>query len=66
MPGLLGELSIARNGGKLKKCFVSYIREDLLLQDERLIRSLLPQGSYDLLEIVEARYQLLHDLLHPV
>ena len=57
MPELLDELSIARSGGKLKKCLASYKKVDLLILDEWLIRPLSPQESYDLLEIVEARCQ---------
>ncbi len=57
MPELLDELSIARSGGELKKCLAAYKKVDLLILDEWLIRSLSPQESYDLLEIVEARCQ---------
>ena len=57
MPELLDELSIARSGGELKKCLASYKKVYLLILDEWLIRTLSPQESYDLLEIVEARCQ---------
>lgn len=55
MPELLDELSIARGCGDLQKVLKSYKKVDLLIIDEWLIRSLNPQESYDLLEIVEAR-----------
>lgn len=57
MPELLDELSIARSGGDLKKCLTSYKKVDLLILDEWLIRPLSSQESYDLLGIVEARFQ---------
>lgn len=55
MPELLDELSIARGCGELQKVLKAYKKVDLLIIDEWLIRSLNPQESYDLLEIVEAR-----------
>ena len=57
MPVLFDELSIAHSGGDLKKCLAFYKKVDLLILDEWLIRPLLPQEFYDLLEIVEARFQ---------
>ena len=57
MPELLDELSIARSGGTLKKVLESYKKKDLLILDEWLIRPLSPQESYDMLEIVEARWR---------
>ena len=55
MPELLDELSIARGCGELQKVLKAYKKIELLIIDEWLIRSLNPQESYDLLEIVEAR-----------
>lgn len=57
MPELLDELTIARSSGELKKLLTVYKKVDLLILDEWLIRPLSPQGSYDLLEIAEARCQ---------
>lgn len=55
MPELLDELSVAKGCGTLKKTIKSYQKVDLLILDEWLIRTLTPQESYDLLEIVESR-----------
>lgn len=55
MPELLDELSVAKGCGTLKKSIKSYQKVDLLILDEWLIRTLTPQESYDLLEIVESR-----------
>lgn len=55
MPELLDELSVAKGCGTLKKAIKSYQKVDLLILDEWLIRTLTPQESYDLLEIVESR-----------
>ena len=57
MPELLDELNIARNSGELKKLLSAYKKVDLLILDEWLIRPLLLQEAYDLLEIVETRCQ---------
>ena len=57
MPELLDEIGIARACGELRKVIRNYQRFDLLILDEWLIRTLTPQESYDLLEIVEARMQ---------
>ena len=57
MPELLDELNIARNSGELKKLLSAYKKVDLLILDEWLIRPLLPQEAYDLLEIAETRCQ---------
>ena len=46
MPELLDELSIARNGGELKKCLASYKKVDLLILDEWLIRPLSPMTCW--------------------
>ena len=55
MPELLDELSIARSSGELKKLLKAYKKVDLLIVDEWLIRRLVPQETYDLLEIIESR-----------
>ena len=57
MPELLDEIGIARACGEMRKVIRTYQRFDLLILDEWLIRTLTPQESYDLLEIVEARTQ---------
>ena len=54
---MLDELNIARNGGELKKLLSAHKKVDLLILDEWMIRPLLPQEAYDLLEIVETRCQ---------
>ena len=56
LPEFLDELSIASSGGTLKKVLESY-KKKLLSLYEWLIRSLSPQGAYDMLEIVDARCQ---------
>lgn len=55
MPELIDELAVARELGSFKKAIKAYKRVDLLILDEWLIRTLKPQESYDLLEIVEAK-----------
>ena len=55
MPELLDELTIARAEGQFKKVIKAYAKVDLLILDEWLIRSLSPQESYNLLEIIEWR-----------
>ncbi len=55
MPELLDELSIAKATGTFQKTIKAYIKADLLILDEWLIRCLTPQETYNLLEIVEAR-----------
>lgn len=55
MPELLDELNVAKATGTFKKAIKSYKKVDLLILDEWLIRSLTPQETYNLLEIVEAR-----------
>ena len=54
---MLDELNIARNSGELKKLLSAHKKVDLLILDEWLIRPLLLQEAYDLLEIVETRCQ---------
>lgn len=55
MPELLDELSVAKGCGDFKKVIKSYQKVDLLIMDEWLIRTLTPQESYDVLEIIESR-----------
>jgi DNA replication protein DnaC len=55
MPELLDELNVAKGCGTFKKTIKSYQKTDLLILDEWLIRTLQPQESYDILEIVESR-----------
>ncbi|MCI5648336.1 MAG: ATP-binding protein [Fusicatenibacter sp.] len=55
MPELLDELNVAKGTGTFKKAIDSYRKADLLILDEWLIRPLVRQESYNLLEIVEAR-----------
>jgi DNA replication protein DnaC len=51
-PELLDELSVAKGYRTLKKVIKSYQKIDLLVMDEWLIRSLIPQKFCDLLEII--------------
>ena len=53
LPELLEELSLAQAAGELKKTMKIYRMVDLLILDEWLIRRLVPQESYNLLELVE-------------
>lgn len=55
MPELLDELSIAKATGTFQETIKAYIKADLMILDEWLIRCLTPQETYNLLEIVEAR-----------
>ncbi len=55
MPELLDELNVAKGCGTFNKVIKSYKKANLLILDEWLIRTLQPQGSYDILEIVESR-----------
>lgn len=55
MPELLDELNVAKGCGTFKKTIKSYQKVDLLILDEWLIRTLSPNETYDLLEIMEAR-----------
>jgi len=55
MPELLDELSVAKGLGTFKKTVKTFQKVELLILDEWLLRSLTPQESYDLLEIIEAR-----------
>lgn len=55
MPELLDELSIAHAEGHFQKASKAYIKADLLILDEWLLRKLSVQESFDLLEIIEYR-----------
>jgi len=55
MPELLDELSYARANQEFRKVIKAYQKVDLLILDEWLIRSLTPEESYNLFEIVESR-----------
>ncbi len=55
MPELLDELNIAKATGDFRKAIKGYLKVDLLIIDEWLIRCLTPQETYNLLEIIEAR-----------
>ena len=55
MPELMDELNVAKGCGTFKKTIKAYQKTDLLILDEWLIRTLQPQESYDILEIVESR-----------
>ena len=55
MPELLDELGYARANQEFRKVIKAYQKVDLLILDEWLIRSLTPEESYNLFEIVESR-----------
>ncbi len=55
MPELLDELNVAKGTGTFRKTIDHYRKVDLLILDEWLIRPLVQQESYNMLEIVEAR-----------
>lgn len=57
MPELLDELKVAKGCGTFKKAVRSYQKINLLILDEWLIRPLVAQEAYDLLEIIESRCQ---------
>ncbi len=57
LPELLDELSIARTNGEFAKVIKVYKKVDLLILDEWLIRKLMPNDAYNLLEIIEARIE---------
>lgn len=59
MPELLDELNVSKGLGTLKKTIASYSsrKVDLLILDEWLIRPLKYSEAYDLLEIIESRYE---------
>ena len=52
---LLEESNLAQAAGELKKTLKGYQNVDLLILDEWLLRCLIPQESYNLLELVESR-----------
>ena len=55
LPELLEELNLAQAAGELKKTLKGYQTVDLLILDEWLLRCLIPQEAYNLLELVESR-----------
>lgn len=55
MPELLDEVKVAISSSTLKKLIATYTKLDLLILDERLLRSLTGDEAYHILEIVEAR-----------
>ena len=55
MPELLEELMIAREHKELKKTMKAYEKVDLLILDEWLIRCLVPEETYAMLELIETR-----------
>ncbi len=58
LPDLLDELTAARGEGVFKKTMRQYKTVDLLILDEWLLSPLNDAAARDLLEIVEAKYQL--------
>ena len=52
---LLEELMIAREHKELKKSMKAYEKVDLLILDEWLIRCLVPEETYAMLELIETR-----------
>ena len=57
MPELLEELMIAKENRELKKTMKSYVKVDLLILDEWLIRCLTMEETYAMLELIETRTQ---------
>ena len=55
MPELLEELMIAREHKEMKKTMKAYEKVDLLIIDEWLIRCLVPEETYAMLELIETR-----------
>ena len=55
MPELLEELIIAKEHKELKKTMKAYEKVDLLILDEWLIRCLVPEETYAMLELIETR-----------
>lgn len=55
MPELLEELLIAKEHKELKKTMKAYEKVDLLILDEWLIRCLVPEETYAMLELIETR-----------
>lgn len=55
LPELLDQLTLARAENIFKKVIKTYMKVDLLILDEWLLRCLTHQEAYDLLEIIEAR-----------
>lgn len=57
LPEFLDELLIARTNGEFTKVIKAYKKVDLLILDEWRIRKLMPNGAYNLLEIIEVRIE---------
>ena len=55
MPELIEELMIAKEHMELKKTMKAYEKVDLLILDEWLIRTLKPDETYVMLEMIETR-----------
>lgn len=55
MPELLEKLMIAKEHLELKKAMKAYEKVDLLIIDEWLIRTLIPDETYIVLELIETR-----------
>ena len=55
MPELIEELMIAKEHMELKKTMKTYEKVDLLILDEWLIRTLKPDETYVMLELIETR-----------
>ncbi len=58
LPRLLQELSIARADGRYGKVLATLARTELLIIDDWGLQPLDNQGRYDLLEILEDRYNV--------
>ena len=57
-PRLLDEVAIARAEGRLTRLLAAWVRVDVLLIDDFLIRPLAPDQAADVLEVIEDRVQL--------
>jgi len=57
-PRLLDDVAIARAEGRLARLLASWVRVDILLIDDFLIRPLGPDQAADVLEVIEDRAQL--------
>lgn len=55
MQELLEELKFAKGCGELKQVLAEYKKVDLLIIDEWLLRPLVPDEAYNMLEIIEQR-----------
>ena len=55
IPELLDELTLSQTKNDFKKAVKAYGKVDLLILDERLMRPITPQQSYNLCKIIDAR-----------